>query len=37
MGEMQHSVEALSPVTLCVFERSRLNSLLPIIQALPMI
>ena len=27
MGEMQHSVEALSPVTLCVFERSRLNSL----------
>ncbi|TRB09208.1 Crp/Fnr family transcriptional regulator [Agrobacterium tumefaciens] len=27
MGEMQHSVEALSPVTLCVFERSRLNNL----------
>ncbi len=27
MGEMQHSVEALSPVTLCVFERGRLNSL----------
>lgn len=24
---MQHSVEALSPVTLCVFERSRLNNL----------
>jgi CRP-like cAMP-binding protein len=27
MGEMQHSVEALSAVTLCVFERGRLNSL----------
>ncbi|NTJ41974.1 Crp/Fnr family transcriptional regulator [Agrobacterium larrymoorei] len=27
MGEMQHSVEALSPVTLCVFERGRLNTL----------
>ncbi|MGV1917437.1 Crp/Fnr family transcriptional regulator [uncultured Agrobacterium sp.] len=27
MGEMQHSVEALSPVTLCVFERGRLQSL----------
>lgn len=27
MGEMQHSVEALSPITLCVFERGRLNSL----------
>ena len=27
MGEMQHSVEALSPVTLCVFERDRLWSL----------
>lgn len=27
MGEMQHSVEALSPVTLCVFERGRLNGL----------
>lgn len=27
MGEMQHSVEALSPVTLCVFERGRLNNL----------
>jgi CRP/FNR family transcriptional regulator, anaerobic regulatory protein len=27
MGEMQHSVEALSPMTLCVFERSRLMEL----------
>ncbi|MDK1489906.1 Crp/Fnr family transcriptional regulator [Sinorhizobium sp. 7-81] len=27
MGEMQHSIEALSPVTLCVFERDRLNQL----------
>jgi CRP-like cAMP-binding protein len=27
MGEMQHSVEALSPVRLCVFEKGRLNSL----------
>lgn len=27
MGEMQHSVEALSPVTLCVFERDRLTKL----------
>ena len=26
-GEIQHSVEALSPVTLCVFERSRLKEL----------
>lgn len=26
-GEMQHSVEALSPVTLCVFERNRLMDL----------
>ncbi|MVA96940.1 cyclic nucleotide-binding domain-containing protein [Nitratireductor sp. CAU 1489] len=27
MGEMQHSVEALTPLTLCVFERGRLGSL----------
>ncbi|WP_075289539.1 Crp/Fnr family transcriptional regulator [Pararhizobium arenae] len=27
MQEMQHSVEALSPVTLCVFERSKLSQL----------
>ena len=27
MGEMQHSVEALSPMTLCVFERDRLSTL----------
>ena len=27
MGEMQHSVEALSPMTLCVFERARLHRL----------
>lgn len=27
MAEMQHSVEALTPMTLCVFERSRLFSL----------
>jgi CRP-like cAMP-binding protein len=27
MSEMQHSVEALTPMTLCVFERSRLFSL----------
>ncbi|TPP06620.1 Crp/Fnr family transcriptional regulator [Rhizobium glycinendophyticum] len=27
MDEMQHSVEALTPMTLCVFERSRLFSL----------
>lgn len=27
MGEMQHSIEALSPVTLCVFERDKLNQL----------
>lgn len=27
MGEMQHSIEALSPVTLCVFERGKLNRL----------
>ncbi|WP_275784399.1 Crp/Fnr family transcriptional regulator [Pararhizobium gei] len=27
MGEMQHSVEALSPVTLCVFERDKLGTL----------
>jgi len=27
MGEMQHSVEALSPVVLCVFERDRLSEL----------
>jgi CRP-like cAMP-binding protein len=27
MGEMQHSVEALSPVVLCVFQRDRLASL----------
>ncbi|KQY15216.1 Crp/Fnr family transcriptional regulator [Rhizobium sp. Root482] len=27
MGEMQHSVEALSPVTLCVFEREKLGTL----------
>ncbi|QRM53891.1 Crp/Fnr family transcriptional regulator [Sinorhizobium sp. BG8] len=27
MGEMDHSVEALSAVTLCVFERSKLESL----------
>lgn len=27
MGEMQHSVEALSPMLLCVFERSRLFTL----------
>lgn len=27
MQEMQHSVEALSPVTLCVFERAKLNQL----------
>ncbi|KPB02031.1 Crp/Fnr family transcriptional regulator [Ahrensia marina] len=26
-GEMQHSVEALSPLTLCVFERDRVNEL----------
>ncbi|MGO7895837.1 Crp/Fnr family transcriptional regulator, partial [Rhizobium leguminosarum] len=26
-GEMQHSVEALSPVSLCVFERDRLMTL----------
>ena len=26
-GEMEHSVEALSPMTLCAFDRSRLNSL----------
>jgi CRP/FNR family transcriptional regulator, anaerobic regulatory protein len=25
MGEMQHSVEALTPITLCVFERDRLG------------
>lgn len=27
MGEMQHSIEALSPVTLCVFERDKLMTL----------
>jgi CRP-like cAMP-binding protein len=27
MGEMQHSVEALSPVRLCVFERSKIHDL----------
>ncbi len=27
MGEMDHSVEALTPVTLCLFERSRLERL----------
>lgn len=27
MGEMQHSIETLSPMTLCVFERSNLMSL----------
>jgi CRP-like cAMP-binding protein len=27
MGEMQHSVEALSPVLLCVFERDKLMTL----------
>ena len=27
MGEMQHSVEALSPMTLCIFERGELMSL----------
>ncbi len=27
MGEMQHSIEALSPVTLCVFKRSGLEQL----------
>ncbi|MBB3314320.1 MULTISPECIES: Crp/Fnr family transcriptional regulator [unclassified Rhizobium] len=27
MGEMQHSVEALSPVSLCVFERDKLMAL----------
>jgi len=27
MGEMQHSVEALSPITLCVFERDKLGTL----------
>ena len=27
MGEMQHSVEALSPMLLCVFERDQLNEL----------
>ena len=27
IGEMQHSVEALTPVTLCVFERSKLEAL----------
>lgn len=27
MGEMQHSVEALTPLTLCVFERDRINEL----------
>ncbi|APH74041.1 Crp/Fnr family transcriptional regulator [Aquibium oceanicum] len=27
MGEMQHSVEALSPLLLCVFERSKLDQL----------
>lgn len=27
MGEMQHSVEALSPVVLCVFQRNGLNDL----------
>ncbi|MEQ8296000.1 MAG: Crp/Fnr family transcriptional regulator [Nitratireductor sp.] len=27
MGEMQHTVEALTPLTLCVFERARLGSL----------
>jgi CRP/FNR family transcriptional regulator, anaerobic regulatory protein len=27
MGEMQHSVEALTPLTLCVFERNRITEL----------
>lgn len=27
MGEMQHSVEALTPLTLCVFERDRMTEL----------
>jgi len=27
IGEMEHSVEALSPLVLCVFQRDRLNSL----------
>ena len=27
MGEMQHSVEALSPMLLCVFERDEVNTL----------
>jgi CRP-like cAMP-binding protein len=27
MGEMQHSIEALSPITLCVFRRSKLPEL----------
>ncbi|MGE0233178.1 MAG: Crp/Fnr family transcriptional regulator [Flavobacteriaceae bacterium] len=27
LGEMQHSVEALQPIVLCVFERDRLNRL----------
>ncbi len=27
MGEMQHSVEALSPMALCVFERARLHEI----------
>ena len=29
MGEMQHSVEALSPMLLCVFEREQLHDALP--------
>lgn len=27
LGEMQHSIEALSPVTLCVFERDKIKSI----------
>lgn len=27
IGEMQHSIEALSPIILCVFQRNRLNDL----------
>lgn len=27
IGEMQHSIEALSPIVLCVFQRDRLNDL----------
>lgn len=27
MGDMQHSIEALTPLTLCIFERARFNDL----------